>query len=444
MSKNRIQLSEHFTCGKLIRFTIPTITMMIFTSLYGVVDGLFVSNCVGSEPFAALNLIWPVVMILGSIGFMIGTGGSAIISMTLGEQKPDKANQYLSMLIYLEIIVGVILSVLGVVFARPIAALLGAEGTMQDDCVVYGTVLFVALVSFLLQNSFQSFLVVAERPRMGLIVSVLAGVTNMILDFLLVYVFPMGLFGAALATAISQIVGALIPLLFFIRNKKGLHLVWTKFEWKPIVKTCTNGASEMVTNLSMSLVNVLYNVQLLKYAGTNGVVAYGIIMYVSFIFSGTYMGYSIGAAPIVGYHFGAANHKELKGLLRKSLTLLGVASIVMTVVAELTAGGLAGIFVGYDKDLLEMTENAIRIFSLSYLISGVNIFTSAFFTALSDGFVSATISFLRTFLFQIIMIFLLPEIMGLNGLWFAVVVAEGLALFVSGAFLIAKRKKYQY
>lgn len=440
-----IQISEHFTYKKLIKFTIPTIIMMIFTSIYGVVDGIFVSNIVGSEAFAAVNLIMPALMIFGTIGFMIGTGGSAIVSKTIGEGDRKKANEYFSMLIYLLIIIGFILTILGAIFVRPIAVLLGAKGNIINDCVIYGRTLMFALVPFLLQNCFQSFLVVAEKPQMGLIISICTGISNMILDFLLMYVFRMEIFGAALATGISQLIGGIIPLIYFIKeNNSTLRLTKTKFELKPIIKTCTNGSSEMVTNLSMSVVNMLYNLQLMKYAGTNGVVAYGIIMYVGFIFAGIYIGYSIGSAPIIGYNYGAKNYDELKNLLKRSLKLLICTSVLLTILAEILAKPLASIFVSYDKVLLEMTTNAIRIFSLSYIISGINIFASSFFTALNNGVVSASISFLRTLVFQIAMILILPLILGLNGIWFAVVFAEILSLIVSLIFLICNRKKYNY
>ena len=441
----KIELSEHFTYKKLIKFTLPTIIMMIFSSIYGVVDGLFISNCVGSDAFAAVNLIFPVLIIFGSIGFMIGTGGSAIVSKTLGEGENKKANEYFSMLIYLLIILGIIFSIIGFVFIEPIAIKLGAEGIILDYCVVYGRILLIALTAFLLQNSFQSFLVVAEMPTFGLVISVCAGITNMVLDFLFVYVFKWGIIGAAVATTLSQIVGGIIPLIYFIRkNKSKLKLVKTKFSLKPIIKACTNGSSEMVTNLSLSLVNMLYNMQLMKYAGTDGVVAYGIIMYVGFIFIGTYLGYSIGSAPIIGYHYGANNTDELKGLLKKSLKLLIITSIGMTCIAEIFAKPLASIFVSYDKDLLEFTANAIRIYGLSYLVSGINIFASSFFTALNDGAVSASISFIRTLLFQAGTILVLPLLLEITGIWLAIVVAEILALIVSVVFLVIKRKKYRY
>lgn len=440
-----IRLSDHFSYGKLIRFTMPTIAMMIFTSIYGVVDGVFVSNCVGSDAFAAVNLIMPVIMILGSAGFMIGTGGSAIVSKTLGEKKLEKASEYFSMLIYLCIVSGVILSAIGIIFIKPIAGLLGATGDIANNCIIYGRTVFFMMTGLFLQNAFQSFLVVAEKPKLGLAVTLLAGFTNMFLDLLFVYVLRLGVFGAAIATGISQFVGAIIPIIYFASGKNNiLHLKKCRFNKDIIIKTCINGSSEMVTNMSMSLVNILYNMQLMKYIGTNGVVAYGIIMYVGFIFSGTYIGYSLGSAPVISYHYGAGNKKELKSLFKHSIILLVISSVIMTLLAEVLAKYLAGIFVSYDKQLLELTTTAIRIYSVSYLISELNIFASSFFTALNNGFVSAAISFLRMFLFQIIMILLLPVIIGFNGIWIAVTAAEALALVVSVIFVIINRKKYGY
>lgn len=441
----KIQLSEHFTYKKLIRFTLPTIIMLIFTSIYGVVDGIFISNCVGSDAFAAVNLIMPAIMILGSIGFMMGTGGSALVSKTIGEGDNKKANEYFSMLIYLLIIAGLILSIIGIIFIRPVASLLGAEGDILNYAITYGRTLLIALMAFLLQNCFQSFLVVAEKPQMGLIISICAGITNMILDFLFIYVLKMGVFGAALATGISQVVGGVIPLVYFIRkNTSPLRLVKAKFDRKAILQACSNGSSEMLTNISASLVNMLYNMQLMKFAGPNGVSAYGIIMYVGFIFSGTYLGYGVGSAPIIGYHYGAENKEELKSLFKKSLKLLGVAAIVMTLCAEGLSKVLASIFVSYDAELLAMTVTAIRLYALSYLLSWFNIFASSFFTALNNGPVSAIISFMRTLIFETSMIFIIPAMFGLNGVWLAIGVAEILAFLVSGGLLIYNRKKYEY
>lgn len=441
----KIQLSEHFTYQKLIRFTIPTIIMMIFTSIYGVVDGIFVSNCVGSDAFAAVNLVMPAIMIFGSIGFMIGTGGSALVSKTIGEGKSEKAKEYFSMLLYLLIIVGLLFTVIGIVLVKPVSVLLGADETMLGDCVIYGRVILIFLVPFILQNAFQSFLVVAEKPTFGLIISIITGVANMALDFLFMYIFKMGVLGAALATGISQVIGGIVPLIFFMKNNgTPLQLTKARFEGKAIWQTCINGSSEMLTSLSMSLVNMLYNMQLMKYAGSDGVVAYGIIMYVGFIFVGTYLGYSIGTAPIIGYHYGAGNIDELKSLLKKSLKLIAITAVVMTGIAEICSQLLASIFVSYDAELLAMTTRAIRLFSISYLISGFNIFTSSFFTALNNGVVSAVISFLRTLVFQVVMIFVLPMILGLDGIWLAVVIAEILALVVSILCLFFNRKKYQY
>lgn len=440
-----IGLAEHFTYKKLIKFTLPTIIMMIFTSIYGVIDGLFISNIVKGEAFASVNLIMPAIMIVGTIGFMFGTGGSAIISKTLGEGDKERANRYFSMLVYLEIILGIIFTIIGLMFLEPIAKLMGATKEMMSDCLIYGRILFIGITAFILQNSFQSFLVVAEKPGFGLVISIIAGLTNIVLDFLFVYVFQWKVAGAAYATIISQVVGAIIPLIYFMRkNKTPLKLGKTKFELSTIVKTCTNGSSEMVTNLSMSLVNILFNMKLMKLVGASGVTAYGIIMYVGFLFVGTYVGYSVGSAPIIGYHYGAGNEEELKSLLNKSIKLLGIVAIVMTLLAEIFAKPLASIFVSYDKDLLNLTINAIRLYSLSYIISWFNIYASSFFTALNDGFVSALISFLRTLVFQIIVILILPELIGINGIWLSVLVAEIFALIVSLICFIKNKNKYKY
>ena len=440
-----INLSEHFNYRKLIKFTLPTIAMMIFTSIYGVVDGLFISNVVGSNAFASVNLVMPVVMILGTIGFMIGTGGSALVSRIFGAGHDEKANQYFSMLVYLEVILGVIFTIIGLIFLEPITKMLGANESMMNDCLSYGKVLLFGLVPFILQNSFQSFIVVAEKPHFGLLISVITGVTNMVLDFLFVYVFRGQVVGAAAATITSQIVGAVILLIYFGRkNETKLRIGKPYFELKPIIQACINGSSEMVTNLSLSIISILFNIQLMKYVGANGVAAYGIIMYVGYLFVGTYVGYSVGIAPVVSFHFGANHKNELKSLLNKSIKLLGIVALVMTFLSEVLAKPLASIFVGYDQSLLDLTVNALRLYSLSYIISWFNIFASAFFTALNDGGVSALISFLRTLVFQAITIILLPILLGLNGIWLSVLLAEILSLIVSIACFILNKKKYEY
>lgn len=441
----RIQLSDHFTTGKLLRFVAPSIVMMIFTSIYGVVDGLFVSNFVGKTAFAAVNLIFPLLMILGALGFMIGTGGSALVARTLGEGDGGRARRYFSMLVYVTIGGGIFFSVLGLLFLRPIAALLGAQGAMLEDCVVYGGILLAGQTMFMLQNVFQSFFITAEKPHLGLGVTVAAGLTNIVLDFLFIAVFRWGVAGAALATAASQFVGGGIPLLYFARpNPSLLRLGKTNLDGRALLKACTNGSSELMTNLSSSLVTVLYNFQLMQLAGEDGIAAYGVIMYVNFIFIAIFIGYSIGSAPVVGYHHGAGNSAELKSLFRKSLLLTGTAGVALTVAAEALALPLTRIFVGYDAALLAMTCRGFRLYSLSFLLTGFNIFSSGFFTALNDGLVSAVISFLRTLVFQTAVVLVLPAFMGTDGIWLAIVVAELLALAVSVWFLWRKRGKYRY
>ncbi len=441
----KIQLSDHFTYKKLFRFVIPSIIMMIFTSIYGVVDGFFVSNFAGKTSFAAVNLVMPVLMILGTLGFMIGTGGSAIVSKTLGEGKKEKANQYFSMLVYVTIAGGILFTVLGQVFIRALSVALGAEGEMLDDCVLYSRIIMAALTAFMLQNVFQSFLVTAEKPHFGLFVTVAAGCANMLLDFLFVAVFRWGIAGAALATAISQFIGGVIPLIYFCgKNSSTLRLTKAGFRLGVLLKTCANGSSELMTNVSMSIVNILYNFQLMKFAGENGIAAYGVIMYAGFIFAAAFIGYSIGCAPVIGYHYGAGNNSELKNMFRKSIMIVSVTGTAMVILAEALANPLSSLFVGYDKALFDMTAHGFRIYSLSFLIFGISIFGSAFFTALNDGAVSAAISFLRTLVFQAVMIIILPAVFGLEGVWFALVAAELLALAVTVSLFAAMRKKYHY
>ncbi len=440
-----IQLSEHFTVSKLLKFVAPSIIMMIFTSIYGVVDGFFVSNFVGKTQFAAVNLIMPFIMAVVTVGFMLGTGGSALVAKTLGEGDESKAKKYFSMIVYTALIGGAILSVISFFLVRPIAVLFGAEGELLEYSVLYAHILVFSLPMFMLQNVFQVFFVTAEKPHLGLYVIISAGVTNMILDFLFIAVFHFGLAGAAAATAIGETVGGLVPMIYFARpNSSRLKLVRTKPEWKALGQACFNGSSELMTNLSASVVNMLYNFQLMKFAGQDGIAAYGVIMYVNFIFIAIFIGFSIGSSPIIGYHYGAENNDELKSLLKKSLMIIATISLALTVFAELLSSPLAKIFVSYDENLFAMTRDGYRLYTLSYLICGFNIWGSAFFTALNNGFMSATISFLRILVFQIICLLLLPAIFDVNGIWISIVVAEFLAVSVTATLIIKNRKKYQY
>ena len=440
-----IQLSDHFTYRKLMRFTLPSIVMMIFTSIYGVVDGFFVSNFVGKTPFAAVNFIMPFLMILGAVGFMFGTGGSALIAKTMGEGKDDQAKRLFSLFVYVSGLCGIVIAALGILFLRPIAAFLGAEGTMLDDCVIYGRVILLALPAYILQYEFQSFFVTAEKPQLGLAVTVAAGITNMVLDTLLVAVFSLGLPGAAAATAISQCVGGLVPLIYFSRpNTSLLRLTGTRYDGRALLKACTNGSSELMSNISMSIVSMLYNVQLMKYAGEDGVAAYGVLMYVNMIFLAAFIGYSVGTAPVVGYHFGAGNRRELRSLLKKSLIIIGLFSVAMLAAAEGLAEPLAKLFVGYDPSLLDLTLRGFMIFSFSFLFAGIAIYGSSFFTALNDGLVSALISFLRTLVFQVAAVLIFPLIWEIDGIWLSIVAAEFMAAVVTVLFLLGKRQKYLF
>lgn len=441
----KIQLSEHFTYSKLLRFTFPSIIMMIFTSIYSVIDGLFVSNFAGKTALAAINIIYPFIMAVGALGFMMGTGGSALVGRLLGEGEKEKANKTFSLIVYTTAIAGILLSALAFLLVPTVSRLFGASGQLLDYCILYGRICFLSMPCFMLQNVFQCFFITAEKPRLGLDVVLSAGITNMVLDFLFVAVFGLGLKGAAIATVCGEIIGGLVPILYFAgRNHSLLRLGRTSFDAGSVLKTCTNGSSELMTELSSSVVTVLYNTQLMKIAGENGVAAYSTIMYVNFIFVAIFLGYSLGSAPIISFHYGAGNHDELKNMRKKSLRLIAVWGIGMTIISHIFALPFARFFVGYDSELLAMTIHGFRIYAFVYLLNGFNIFGSSFFTALNNGMVSATISFLRTLVFEVICILLLPVFFGIDGIWSAVLVAEALALCVTSFFLITKRSRYHY
>ena len=440
-----IQLSDHFTYKKLLKFTIPSICMMIFTSVYGVVDGFFVSNFVGKTPFAAVNFIFPFLMMFGAVGFMFGTGGSALIAKTMGEGEKEKANKYFSLFIYVTLLIGVVISILGIIFIRPIASFLGAEGELLDNSVIYGRILLCAIPFLILQFEFQSFFVTAEKPQLGLITMIVAGVTNMAFDALLTAVFPCGIVGAAVATALSQVMGGGIPLIYFLRkNNSLLRLGKTELDGKALLKASTNGMSELLSNISMSIVSMLYNMQLIKYVGENGIAAFGTLMYVNFMFLSISIGFVVGSAPIVSYHYGAGNTDELRGLKNKSTTIIAIASFIMLISAILLAKPLSSVYVGYDKELYELTVRAFYIYSFSFLFAPLAIYGSSFFTALNDGLVSAIISFLRTLIFETAAVLILPIFLQVDGIWLATVIAEFSAAAVTVIFIITKRKKYKY
>lgn len=441
----KIQLSEHFTYKKLLKFTLPSIIMMIFTSIYSIVDGLFVSNVVGDTAFAAVNFIMPVIMILGSIGFMFGTGGSALIAKTMGEGENEKAQKLFSLFVFSAAAVGIVIGTLGIVFIRPLCSLMGADSSMLDDCVKYARILLASIPFYILQYEFQSFFITAGKPHIGLYVTIASGVTNMVLDALLVAVFPFGIEGAAIATAISQIIGSLFSIIYFARpNSSLLKLTKPYFDGKALVKVCVNGSSELMSNIAISIVSIIYNIKLLDIIGQDGVSAYGVLMYVNMIFLAIFIGYSTGIAPVVSFHFGMQNHNELKNLFKKSFLVIAVSSVAMFICGEVFSAPLSFIFVGNNRELLELTVSAFKIYSFSFLLSGISIFGSAFFTALNDGLTSALISFLRTLVFQIAAVLILSSILGVIGIWLSIVVAEVMSVIITFIFLFINRKKYNY
>lgn len=445
MKMKDIRLSDHFTCRRLLRFTLPSVLMMIFTSVYIIVDGFFVSNFVGKTPFAAVNFIMPFLILLGALGFMFGTGGSALIAITLGEGDKARAQRLFSLFVYVTAVCGVALAVLGIALLRPIAAWLGAEGDLLEQCVLYGRIILISLPAYMLQYEFQSFFVAAEKPQLGLAFTVASGLTNIVLDMLFVGVWRGGLAGAAAASVISQAVGGLGPVVYFARpNSSLMRLTSARLDMRALGKACVNGSSELMSNVSASIVGMLYNAQLMRFAGEDGVAAYGVLMYVNMIFMAAFIGYSVGAAPIVGYHYGAGNQQELKSLLRKSLGIIILCSLAMCALAEGTGGFLAALFVGYDPELLALTRRGFLIYSFSFLFAGIPIYGSSFFTALNNGGVSAFIAFLRTCLFQVAAVLILPIFWGIDGVWFSIVAAELLAMAVTVLCLGKYRARYQY
>lgn len=440
-----IQLSDHFEYKRLLRFTMPSIIMLVFTSIYSVVDGFFVSNFVGKTPFAAVNFIMPLLIILGCVGFMLGTGGGALIALTLGQGKREKANELFSLVVYGALAAGIVLAVFGMTFIRPLAVLMGAEGELLENSVLYGRIILAALPFYVLQYEFQCLFAVAEKPKLGLYITAVSGLSNMVLDAVFVAGFRWGLPGAALATAFSQFMGGVIPLIYFgCRNSSPLRLGRCRFDGRALLKACANGSSELMSNISSSVVGMLYNIQLIRYAGENGVAAYGVLMYVSMVFQAVFIGYSVGGAPVIAYHYGAGNYGELKSLRQKGLVLIGIFSALMFGAGQVLARPLSYIFVGYDEELLEMTVHGFFIFSFSFLLSGISIFGSSFFTALNDGVTSALISFFRTLVFQCAMVILFPLLWGIEGIWLSVAAAELLAAAVTVLFLVGKQKKYHY
>lgn len=447
--RKQITLADHFTTGRLLRFVLPSIVMMVFISIYGVVDGLFVSNVVGKTAFAAINLVMPFLMVFGGIGFMIGTGGSAVVARTLGEGDRERANRIFSMLIYVTVVVGIIFSAIGIAFLEPIARLLGADDAMIPYCLSYGRWNLIALTAFMLQNVFQSFLVTAEKPKIGLAVTVAAGCTNMVLDYLFVAVFRWGVAGAAVATGLSQCVGGVIPLVYFLLpqgkiNTSCLKLTRAGIDWNVLFHTVTNGSSELMSSISSSVVNMLYNKQLLRFEGENGVAAYGAIMYINFIFIAIFIGYAIGSAPIIGYNYGSGNTDELKNMFKKSILFNLITGVCLAGLAISLSGLLTGIFVGYDAELEALTRHGFCVYALAFTVCGINIFGSSMFTALSNGLVSALISFLRTLLFQVTVVLVLPIFFDVEGVWASVLVAEVFALCVTTFFFVRMRKRYNY
>ena len=434
-----IELAGHYGYRRIVRSVLPSIGMVLVVSVYSIVDGFFVANFAGKTGFAAINLTFPAIMMIGSLGLMIGTGGAELVAKIKGEGYPEKANRVFTMLVQFGLSLGVLLGIALTVAAPWVARWLGADEPMMEECVTYLRLNMIGMPGFVLQCAFQSFYMAAERPQLGTLMSIVAGVTNILLDAILVWALGLGVTGAAIATAAGCTVGGLFPVYYFSsrRNKGSLRILPTRILWPYIGKACSNGLSEYVSSISMNIVTLCYNLQLMRYLGEDGVSAYGVVMYIAFIFAAVFLGYNIGITPIIGYHYGAGDIKEQRSLFRKSLTIIGVLGLLMAGTAETFASPLARVFVGYDAALTALTIRAMRIYMLAFLITGINMFVSALFTGLNNGVVSAVASFMRTLVFELACVWMLPALLGIDGIWMSWGIAEVLSLVLC-AFLVGR------
>lgn len=443
----RIKLSDHFTYIRLLRFTMPTILMLLSASLYGVVDGLFIANCAGKTAFAAVNLIWPFPMLLGAIGYMFGAGGCALVSKTMGEGYYERARSYFTMLTITAVACGFLFASIGIFFIDDIANMLGAKsGMIHVNCVVYGRYIMAAMPLFILQCMFQPYMIAAEKPKWGLAIIFVAGCVNVLLDYYFLYNKNMGVAGAGLATMISQAVGAVLPMFLFVGKKHSKLYFVSKIKIEPLVlaKTCANGASEFIVNASMPFVNLLYVYALWKVAGEDGVGAYGVIMYVNIVFFSFYNGLAMGSSPIISFHYGAHQMYEVRNVKRIVFCLLSISGLLLFVVAELTSPMIAGLFSKGDEVFGDIIERSFSLYALSFLFAPYNIYASAFFTALNNGKVSAAISFSRILFFQVGALLTLPIWFGIDGFWMALPIAEVLCLGLSIFLYLKFKPLYNY
>ena len=436
---------RHFTVPALLRFTLPTIGMMIFMSAYVMVDGFFVSNFAGETAFAAVNFTYPIISILGTLGFMFGTGGSAIVAKTRGEGDPDRANREFSLLVYAAAAAGLIFAVIGTIALKPLLMLMGAEGNLLTQCLRYGRLLAICIPTTILQYLFQELMITAGKPGLAFRVTVASGITNIVLDALLIVGLHMEVLGAAIGTVAGEVVGSVIPLIYFARpNDSALRLGPTRLDWRMLGRTCVNGSSEMVSNIAASLVGIAYNVQLLAYLGEAGVSAYGILEYVAFFTVAILIGFVSGAAPLMSFQYGAQNRVEMQSLFRKCVGIVVVCGLILFALVRVLVDPLAGVFVGYDPDLHALTIHAMLIYSWALLFSGFNMYGSSLFTSLSNGLISAVISFVRTLVFEIGAVLLLPRLFGPDGIWYSGVVAGVAAFILTVAFVLGYAKRYGY
>lgn len=424
-------INQDITPAGLLKFAAPSIVMMVFMSLYTIVDGIFVSRFLGSNALSSLNIVYPVISVAIALSTMLGTGGSAIISKYLGEGKNERAREALTQFVVLTLLLSFVLLILSEMFLTPISRLLGASDVLLADCRLYLGASMLFAPACMLQAVFQSFLVTAGRPGLGLLLMTGAGICNMILDYVLIVPCQMGIAGAALATGIGQCIPAVCGLCFFLFTRQDLRFCRFTFSAKEILDACYNGSSEMVSQLSNAVITFLFNIVMMSLAGEHGVAAITILLYGQFLFNAVYLGFSIGISPVIGFQYGAGDRTKLRKIYRISFLSVAISSVVIVAAAICFSPTIVAIFTK-DQRTFELASVGFRLFAVNFLFSGINITSSGFFTALSNGKVSALISFSRTLVFIVISLLILPRILGITGAWIAIPVAEFLTLLISG------------
>ena len=432
------------TLRNILKFAVPTIAMSVFMSFYTMADGLFVSNLIGTSALSAINLTAPVIQVVTAISTMLATGGSAVIMKKMGEQKPQEAKEDFTFLILVNVVVGLVMTMLGYFLMETIFGSMALSQEVAGYCTSYLSRYLVFTIPILLMNNFTLYMIASEKATLSLVCSVSGGVLNIVLDYVFIGFLDMGISGAAIATGLGYSVTAVVGLSVFSRKKSLLHFTKPAFRFKVLANAATNGCSEMATALVTGIITMMFNWTMLHYVGEDGVAAVTIIMYVLMFASSLYTGYSYGVAPMLSYYYGEKNHEKLKKLVSTSLKVIAVISLVTVTASFAATKPLVSIFARPNNPVYDLAVTGNRICTLALFFIGFNIFASGMFTALSNGIVSAILAFSRSFVFMLITMLILPAILGVNGIWLATPAAELMALVLSALMFVKYRKRYQY